>query len=56
MEVTAVKADGGKLVAERPILQDSAIVDVEYVGEPGHHHRAPERVRHQARPATVPPR
>ena len=35
MEVTAVKADGGKLVAERPILQDSAIVDVEYVGEPG---------------------
>ena len=30
MEVTAVKADGGKLVAERPILQDSAIVDVAY--------------------------
>jgi electron transfer flavoprotein alpha subunit len=35
MEVTSVKAQGGKLVAERPILQDSAIVDVDYVGEPG---------------------
>jgi electron transfer flavoprotein alpha subunit len=35
MEVTAVKVDGDKLVAERPILQDSAIVDVGYVGEPG---------------------
>ena len=35
MEVTSVKAQDGKLVAERPILQDSAIVDVEYVGEPG---------------------
>ena len=35
MEVTAVRADGGKLVAERPVLQDSAIVDVGYVGEPG---------------------
>jgi electron transfer flavoprotein alpha subunit len=35
MEVTAVKAQDGKLVAERPILQDSAIVDVEYVGKPG---------------------
>ena len=35
MEVTAVKADGGKLVAERPVLQDSAIVDVGYVSEPG---------------------
>ena len=35
MEVTAVKADGDKLVAERPVLQDSAIVDVGYVGEPG---------------------
>src|SRR6478609_4937890 len=35
MEVTLVKVDGGKLVAERPILQDSAIVDVDYVGEPG---------------------
>jgi electron transfer flavoprotein alpha subunit len=35
MEVTAVKAKDGKLVAERPILQDSAIVDVDYVSEPG---------------------
>jgi electron transfer flavoprotein alpha subunit len=35
MEVTAVKAQDGKLVAERPILQDSAVVDVEYVGKPG---------------------
>src|SRR4051794_5227314 len=35
MEVTAVKAQDGKLVAERPILQDSAIVDVDYAGEPG---------------------
>jgi electron transfer flavoprotein alpha subunit len=30
MEVTAIKAQDGKLVAERPILQDSAIVDVAY--------------------------
>jgi electron transfer flavoprotein alpha subunit len=35
MEVTAVKVQDGKLVAERPILQDSAIVDVEYIGSPG---------------------
>src|SRR5215217_504116 len=35
MEVTQVKVQDGKLVAERPILQDSAIVDVGYVGEPG---------------------
>ncbi|MDX6588416.1 MAG: electron transfer flavoprotein alpha subunit [Solirubrobacterales bacterium] len=35
MEVTNVRAEGGKLVAERPILQDSAIVDVGYVGETG---------------------
>src|SRR5918999_3408714 len=35
MEVTEVKVQDGKLVAERPILQDSAIVDVGYVGEPG---------------------
>src|SRR5215213_5014989 len=34
MEVTAVKAQDGKLVAERPVLQDSAIVDVGYVDEP----------------------
>jgi electron transfer flavoprotein alpha subunit len=35
MEVTEVKAEDGKLVAVRPILQDSAVVDVDYVGEPG---------------------
>src|SRR5215217_1697740 len=35
MEVTEVKVQEGKLVAERPVLQDSAIVDVGYVGEPG---------------------
>ncbi|MGI8945246.1 MAG: electron transfer flavoprotein subunit alpha/FixB family protein [Thermoleophilaceae bacterium] len=35
MEVTAVRAQDGRLVAERPILQDSAIVDVEYVGPGG---------------------
>src|SRR3989440_4804592 len=35
MEVTEGKVQDGKLVAERPILQDSAIVDVDYVGEPG---------------------
>jgi electron transfer flavoprotein alpha subunit len=35
MEVTAVKAQDGRLVAERPILQDSAIVDVGYVGDIG---------------------
>ncbi|CAN5514407.1 electron transfer flavoprotein subunit alpha/FixB family protein [soil metagenome] len=34
MEVTEVKARDGKLVAVRPILQDSAIVDVDYVSEP----------------------
>jgi electron transfer flavoprotein alpha subunit len=35
MEVTAVKAQDGKLVAERPILQDSQVADVGYVGELG---------------------
>lgn len=35
MEVTAVKVDNGKLVAERPILQDSQVADVGYVSEPG---------------------
>jgi electron transfer flavoprotein alpha subunit len=35
MEVTSVKVEDGKLVAERPILQDSAVADVGYVGEPG---------------------
>src|SRR4029077_20838412 len=35
MEVTEVKVQDGKLVAVRPILQDSAIADVGYVAEPG---------------------
>jgi electron transfer flavoprotein alpha subunit len=35
MEVTEVKVQDGGLVAVRPILQDSAVVDVGYVGEPG---------------------
>jgi electron transfer flavoprotein alpha subunit len=35
MEVTEVKVQDGKLVARRPILQDSEIADVGYVGEPG---------------------
>ncbi len=35
MEVTEIKAQDGKLVAERPILQDSAIVDVAYDGGVG---------------------
>src|SRR3954453_19989058 len=35
MEVTNGKVQDGKLVAERPILQDSAIVDVSYDGELG---------------------
>ena len=35
MEVTAVNVVDGKLVAERPILQDSQIAEVGYVEEPG---------------------
>ena len=35
MEVTQVNVKDGKLVAERPILQDSQIADVGYVEEPG---------------------
>jgi electron transfer flavoprotein alpha subunit len=35
MEVTEVKVSDGKLVAERPILQDSEVADVGYVDEPG---------------------
>jgi electron transfer flavoprotein alpha subunit len=35
MEVTAVKADGGKLVAERPILGDSKISISRYQGDLG---------------------
>jgi electron transfer flavoprotein alpha subunit len=35
MEVTAVNVQEGKLVVERPILQDSQIADVGYLKEPG---------------------
>jgi electron transfer flavoprotein alpha subunit len=35
MEVTKVNVQDGKLVAERPILQDSQIADVGYVESPG---------------------
>jgi electron transfer flavoprotein alpha subunit len=35
MEVTEVRVQDGKLVAIRPILQDSAVAEVAYVGEPG---------------------
>jgi len=35
MEVTHVNVQDGKLVAERPILQDSQIADVGYVDKPG---------------------
>jgi electron transfer flavoprotein alpha subunit len=35
MEVTQVNVQDGKLVAKRPILQDSQIADVGYVEEPG---------------------
>src|SRR6187549_1654132 len=35
MEVTDVKVQDGKLVVERPILQDSQVADVGYVSEPG---------------------
>lgn len=35
MEVTEVKVDGGKLVARRPILQDSQISDVHYRSDVG---------------------
>jgi electron transfer flavoprotein alpha subunit len=35
MEVTQVNVQDGKLVSERPILQDSQIADVGYVEEPG---------------------
>lgn len=35
MEVTDVKVQDGGLVAVRPILQDSQVADVQYVGKPG---------------------
>ena len=33
--IATLKVQDGKLVAERPILQDSQIADVGYVSEPG---------------------
>jgi electron transfer flavoprotein alpha subunit len=35
MEVTEVHVRDGELIAIRPILQDSAVAEVSYVGEPG---------------------
>jgi electron transfer flavoprotein alpha subunit len=35
MEVTAIRAEGGKLVAERPILGDSAISEISYRSDVG---------------------
>jgi electron transfer flavoprotein alpha subunit len=35
MEVTGVRVDGGKLVAQRPILGDSAISEIEFAGPVG---------------------
>jgi electron transfer flavoprotein alpha subunit len=35
MEVTQIRVEDGNLLAERPILTDSAIADVGYVGTPG---------------------
>ena len=35
MEVTEVRVSDGELVAVRPILQDSQVADVGYVGKPG---------------------
>ncbi len=35
MEVTAIRVEDGKLVAERPILQDSSISDSRYVSDVG---------------------
>jgi electron transfer flavoprotein alpha subunit len=35
MEVTAVRAEGGKLVAERPILGDSAISEINFRSDVG---------------------
>ncbi len=55
MEITAVHVTDGKLVAERPILGDSADrARSASRSEPGHHHRPPQRVRHQASPAPAP--
>ena len=48
------RSQDGKLVAERPILQDSQIVDVGYVERARDHHRPPQRLRRRTRPAAPP--
>jgi electron transfer flavoprotein alpha subunit len=35
MEVTEIRVQDGRLLAERPILTDSAVAEVDYVDEPG---------------------
>ena len=44
MEVTAVRAQDGKLVAERPILGDSKISVLALQRRPRDHHRPDQRV------------
>ena len=48
MEVTNVRVEDGKLVAERPILKDSQVSDVHYRSDVGRDHRPPQRVRGEA--------
>ena len=45
MEVTSVRVEDGKLVAERPILKDSQISDVHYRSRRRRDHRPPQRLR-----------
>ena len=45
MEVTNVRVEDGKLVAERPILGDSQVSDVHYNARRRRDHRPPERLR-----------
>ena len=40
-----MRVEDGKLVAERPILQDSQVSDVHYRSERRRDHRPPQRVR-----------
>ena len=51
MEVTSVRVEDGKLVAERPILQDSQISSRALPLRRRRDHRAPERVRDRRSPA-----
>ena len=45
MEVTSVRVEDGKLVSERPILQDSSVSDVHYRSGRRRDHRPPQRLR-----------